>query len=109
MNTKTIATTAHLMTMPTTARVLAASLLLIGVIAAYLFMINSTTELGVRMASLEEQYDQATEYNRDMQLTAARYQSIAHLQDRLHVLPLSEVVDLEYVVVEAQGEVVAKR
>lgn len=109
MNTKTITVVAANIFTPSYARIVTIGVLLAVTIVMYLFMINSTTELGAHLGALEDEYSQVAELNKDLQLTAAQYQSIAHLQERLEDLPLAEVQEVGYVIVSTPGAAVAKR
>jgi len=84
------------------------SILLVGLIVAYLWQINATTQLGIELQKLQERRDVALELNRDLQLTVAKYKSIANLEERLDDMPLAQVDELDYIQLTTV-EAVAKR
>ena len=82
---------------------------LIIVVSLYLSQINTTTQLGLDMQSLERSLIQSREISRDLQLEIAEYQSIARLEDRIVDLSMTTVDDVAYVSVPVSATAVAKR
>lgn len=72
-------------------------ILVLGLVAVYLWQVNSTTQLGIKLQELKKQKNVALELNRDLELRFAQYKSIASLQDRLSDLSLAEIDDLDYI------------
>ncbi len=82
---------------------------LIIVVSLYLSQINTTTQLGLDMQSLERSLMQSREISRDLQLEIAEYQSITRLEDRIVDLSMTSVGDVAYVSVPVSVTAVAKR
>lgn len=82
--------------------------LVLGLVGAYLWQVNSTTQLGVELQNLKKQKSAVSELNRDLQLSVAQYKSIANLEERLNKLSLAQVDELDYIQM-SKVESVAKR
>ncbi len=85
------------------------AIILIIVVSLYLSQINTTTQLGLNMQSLERSLIQSREISRDLQLEIAEYQSITRLEDRIVDLSMTNVGDVAYVSVPVSATAVAKR
>ena len=85
------------------------SVILVLVISLYLSQINTTTQLGLDVQSLESSLIESREIKRDLQLEVAEYQSITNLQDRIADMSLTDVGDVAYVSVSVPQSAVAKR
>ena len=78
-------------------------------ISMYLSQINTTTQLGLQVESIESNLMKSKEISKDLQLEVASLQSITSLQERVQDMKLAQVSHVNYVSVAVPTAAVAKR